>query len=232
MSLRRPSMWLSLALAFSFCFTLGCGSSSKSSNPAQLRILNASPVQQSINLLIDNNTVQTGIVSQSASAYASQPAGTYTAQVEAFSTTNSLASQNITLTSSTYYTLLAVEPSAGSSSLNLTLLTDDNTAPASGDFKLRIINASPDFGNLDAYITAPSAGISGSPTVSKLAFQAASSYRTLPAGNYEVYFTVAGQQVISVDSGQFTFAAGQVRTLVLMNNFGSGFTSALLADVN
>jgi hypothetical protein len=112
-------------------------------------------------------------------------------------------------------------------------LTDDNSAPASGDFKLRIINASPDFGNLDAYITAPGAGISGAtPSVNSLGFQAASSYQSLVAGSYEVYFSFAGQQVIAVDSGQFTFTAGQVRTLVLVDNFGSGFTSALLADLN
>jgi hypothetical protein len=113
-----------------------------------------------------------------------------------------------------------------------TLFTDDNSAPSSGSFKLRIINASPDFGHLDAYVTAPGAGISGSPSVGNLAFQAASTYLSFPAGNYEIYFSVAGQQVISVDSGVLNFASGQIRTLVLADNFGSGFTTDLLADVN
>lgn len=225
-------MWLSLALAFSFCFTLGCGSSSSTTNTAQVRMMDASPVQQSINLLVDNTTLQTGIVSQGASAYATETAGSHTVQVEATSSTTALVTQSLTFNSGASYTLLAAEPSFGSSSLNLTLLTDDNSAPASGDLKLRIINASPDFGNLDAYVAAPGAGISGSPSVGNLAFQAASTYLTFPAGNYEVYFTIAGRQVISVDSGQFSFAAGQIRTFVLMDNFGSGFTSALLADLN
>ena len=229
----RPIL-ASVAVASLLLFTNACGSSSSSSASAQLRILDASPQQQSINLLLDNNSVQTGIVSQSASAYTSEPAGSHTVQIEASGTTTSLVTQNITLNSGSSYTILAVEPSFASTSLTMSLLTDDNSAPASGDFKLRIINASPDFGgNVDAYITAPGAGISGAtPSVSNLAFQAGSSYQSLTAGSYEVYFSVAGQGVISVDSGPLTFTAGQVRTLVLLDNFGSGFTSALLADLN
>lgn len=232
MRFRPTSLWLRIALAFSLCFLLGCGSSSNTTNPAQVRIMNASPVQQSITLLVDNITLQTGIVSQSASAYTPETPGSHAVQVEATSSSSPLVTQNLTFNSGASYTLVAAEPSFGSSSLGLTFLTDDNSAPTSGDLKLRIINASPDFGNLDAYVTAPGAGISGGPSVSNLAFQAASSYMTLPAGNYEVYFTIAGRQVISVDSGQFSFSAGQIRTLVLMDNFGSGYTSALLADLN
>src|SRR5581483_4234601 len=196
MSSRCRALVLSLAIAFSFLFVVGCGSSSSPSSTAQLRILNASPQQQSINLLLDNNTIENGIVSQSASAYIAQPAGNHTVQIEANNSTTALVTQSVTLNSGSYHTILAVEPSFASSSLTMSLLTDDNSAPASGSFKLRIINASPDFGNLDAYITVP------------------------------------GQQVISVDSGPMTFSSGQVRTLVLLDNFGSGFTSALLADLN
>lgn len=232
MSSRCRPMGLGLAVAFSMLLAVGCGSSRSTSSTAQLRILNASPQQQSISLLLDNNTIQTGIVSQSASAYSAQPAGNHTVQIEASSSTTALVTQNVSLSSGSYYTILAVEPSFASSSLTMSLLTDDNSAPSSGNFKLRIVSASPDFGNLDAYITAPGAGITGSPNVSNLAFQGASSYQTLTAGSYEVYFTLAGQQVISADSGPMTFSSGQIRTLVLLDNFGSGFTSALMADLN
>lgn len=218
----------SLVGAILLLFTLACGSGSSSSSSTQVRLLDASPQQQNLNLLLDNNTIETGIVTQSASAYSSQPAGNHTLQLEANNTTTVLATQSVTLNSGAYYTVLAVEPSFASTSLNMTLLTDDNSAPASGNFKLRIINASPDF-----YVTAPGAGLSGgTPSVTSLGFQAASSYQSLTAGSYEVYFTIAGQQVIQVDSGQLTFSSGQIRTLVLLDNFGSGFTSALLADLN
>jgi hypothetical protein len=223
----------SLLIAILLLFTFACGSGSSSSSNAQVRLLDASPEQQNLNLLLDNNTIETGIVSQSASAYSPQPAGNHTLQVEANNTTTALATESVSLNSGAYYTVLAVEPSFASTSLNMTLLTDDNSAPASGNFKLRIVNASPDFGNLDAYVTAPGAGLTNAtPSVTSLGFQAASPYQSLTAGSYEVYFTIAGQQVIQVDSGQLTFSAGQIRTLVLLDNFGSGFTSAMLADLN
>lgn len=232
MSVSGRSQVLVVAVAFIVVFMAGCGSSSSSKGSAQLRIMNASTNQQSINLMVDNSTVQTGIVSMSASAYAAEPVGNHALQIEAYGTTTSLVSQSASLAAGSYYTVLATPSSAGSSSLNMTLLTDDNSAPSAGNFKLRIINAAPNFGNLDAYVGAPGLGTTGSPAISNVAFQAASSYLNLPAGNYEVYFTKNGQQVIYVDSGQFTFASGQIRTLVLMDNFGGGFTSALLADLN
>lgn len=232
MSVSARSQVLSVAVACIVVLMASCGSSGSGKGNAQLRIMDASTNQQSINLNVDNTTVQTGIVSMSASAYAPEPAGNHVLQIEAYGTTNALVNQNVSLSNGAYYTVLASQPSAGSSSLNMTLLTDDNSAPAAGNFKLRIINAAPNFGNVDAYVGAPGLGATGTPALSNVAFQAASSYLSLPAGKYEVYFTKNGQQTIYVDSGQFAFASGQIRTLVLMDNFGGGFTSALLADLN
>ena len=224
---------LSGAVVACFLFALGCGSGRSNSNPAQLRVMDASPQQQTINFLVDHAVVQAGVVSQSGTAYTAEPSGNHALSVEAFGTTNTLVSQNVSLTAGAYYSFVVAPPSFGSTQLAATLFTDDNSAPASGNFKLRIINEAPNFGNLDAYVTAPGAGISGAtPNVSNLAFQSASSYVSLPAGNYEVYFSVAGQQVISVDAGQFTFTSGQIRTIVLADNFGTGYIADLLADLN
>lgn len=234
MTFPRRIVLLSVVVMASFFFMLGCGSGSSSSkNPAQLRIMNASPQQQTLNFLVDGTVVQAGVVSQSATGYSPQPARSHTLQVQAYGTSNSLVSKNVSLTSDTFYTFLVAPPSFGSTSLTATLFTDDNSAPSSGDFKLRIINAAPNFGSLDAYVTAPGAGISGAtPNVSNLAFQSASSYVNIPAGSYEVVFSVAGQKVASVSSGQLSFSAGQIRTIVLADNFGSGYIADLLADLN
>jgi hypothetical protein len=213
-------------------FTLGCGSSSSSST-AQLRIMNASPQQQDLNLLLDNNNFQTGVVYASSTAYASEPAGTHSAQIQQAGSNASLVTQSIAVTGGSYYTILAVEPAFNSSDVGMTLITDDNSAPASGNFKLRIINASPDLGNFDAYIVAPGTDLASvSPGISNLAFQAPSGYQSLTAGNYEIYITLPNQKVISVDSGQLTFSAGQIRTVVILDNPGGGYSSALVADLN
>ena len=110
---------------------------------------------------------------------------------------------------------------------------DDNSAPTSGNMKLRIINASPGLGTADVYIVAPGTDLTTvSPTVSGLAFEVASTYQSLPAGSYEIFFTLPGQKFTYIDSGALSFSAGQVRTVLGLNGASGGFTSAVLADVN
>jgi hypothetical protein len=135
-----------------------------------------------------------------------------------------------TFSSGTNMTLLSLNLSFDISSL---LLTDDNTAPAAGNFKLRIINASPGMGAQDVYVVTAGSGIdSVAPTFSSLAFQSVAGYLTLTAGDYEVFFTAPNTKEINLDSGSTTFASGQVRTLLGLNNPSGGFMSSVLTDAN
>jgi hypothetical protein len=93
---------------------------------------------------------------------------------------------------------------------------------------LRIVNAAPSIGPTDVYIVSPGTGINTSgPTLTNLAFGAASSYQSLSATNYEIIFTPAGQKFILIDGGSESFSSGQVRTFVGLNG---QFT--LLQDLN
>jgi hypothetical protein len=47
-----------------------------------------------------------------------------------------------------------------------------------------------------------------------------------------VFFTSPGQKSISLDSGKLTFSAGQIRTLLALNNPSGAFMSTLLTDAN
>lgn len=224
---------LSVIGLFASLSLTGCGSSN-SSGTVQLRLMNASPQQPNLNMLIDNSSFQSSIPYPSASAYASEAAGTHTVQLEAVDSTTALTTQSITLSSGADYTVLAVESTTASTALTMSLLNDNNTAPSSGNVEVRIINASPDFGNADVYISAPGVGTSSGtgPSVGNLAFPAASSYQTLVAGAYEIYFTVAGQQDIAVDSGPLSLTGGQIQTLVLVGDATTGYTSTLVSDLN
>jgi hypothetical protein len=70
------------------------------------------------------------------------------------------------------------------------------------------------------------------PTFSSLQFGTASSYSTLAAANYRVFFTPPGQKFVNLDSGTLTFTAGQIRTLLALNNPVGGFESTVLTDAN
>ncbi len=207
-------------------FTIGCGSSSN----AKIRLVNATPDENSLDLLVDTKSVASGVGYGAASAYASVSSGTRHLQVEQSGTTNVLIDTSSSVGSVSNLTLISLNFSFNISSV---LLTDDNSAPTSGNFKLRIFNASPGMGAQDVYVVTFGTDINSvDPTFSSLGFGSAAAYSTLTAGDYEVFFTAPGQKFINLDSGKLTFSAGQVRTLLALNNPAGAFMSALLTDAN
>ena len=207
-------------------FTMGCGSSSN----ARIRLVNAMPDESGLDLLVDSQSVATGVGYGTASGYSSVSSGSRHLQVEPTGTSIPIIDTTASATSGSYLTLISLNYSNNISSA---VLTDDNSAPTSGNFKLRIVNASPGMGTQDVYVVAPGTDITSlSPTISSLSFGVASSYNTLAGGDYEVFFTNPGQKFINRDSGSLSFSAGQIRTILALNSQSGGFTSAVLADLN
>jgi hypothetical protein len=152
--------------------------------------------------------------------------------VEPSGTTTTFINQPVVFQAGTSYTFIAAQTAFASPALTPIFLTDDNTAPASGQMRLRVVNASPDVGNLDVYVVSPGANIQAvNPTFSNLAFKSASTYQNLVAGKYEVFFTAPGQKTVLIDSGVLSLGQGQVRTVVALDKTG-GFATSLLADLN
>jgi len=150
--------------------------------------------------------------------------------VEAAGTTSLLINASITLSSNTSYTVLAGNYS---SAINATILSDDNTTPASGNVSVRLVNASPTLGTADVYVLAPGSSLSSAtPVVTSLNFESASSYQSLSAGNYEVYFTQPGQKSAVIDSGPLTLSSQQIRTVVGLDGQSGGYETAVLSDLN
>jgi hypothetical protein len=206
------------------CLSVGCGSSN-----ANIRFLNATPDESSLSLLVDGKSVATTTYG-TASSYTSISSGSRHLQVEPAGTSTPLIDITATANSSSNLTLISLNYSFNISNV---VLTDDNSAPSSGNFKLRIINASPGLNAQDVYVEPPNTNIGSlSPTISSLAFGGASTYSVLTPGDYEIYFTSPGQKFINLDSGVLSFTAGQIRTLVGLNGQSGGYTSTVLADLN
>ena len=211
---------------------VGCKSAATIAANAQFRVMNASVQQPSLTFLLTTTTLSSSLAYPTASGYAPEAPGGYTVHVQPAGTTNNLINLPVVFQQGTVYTFIAAPAGLASPALAPILLTDDNTAPSSGSVKLRIVNASPDIGNVDVYIVAPGTNIqSKTPTISNLAFQAASSYQTLTAGTYEVFFTATGQKAVLIDTGALGFGSTAIRTLVAVDSSG-GFTSSLLLDLN
>jgi hypothetical protein len=156
-------------------FTIGCGASSN----AKIRLVNATPDENSLDLLVDTKNVASGVGYGAASAYASVSSGTRHLLVEPSGTMNVLIDTSSSIGSGSNLTLVSLNFSSNISSV---LLTDDNSAPTSGNFKLRIFNASPGMGAQDVYVVTFGTDISSvDPTFSSLGFGSATAYSTLTA---------------------------------------------------
>jgi len=179
----------------------------------------------SIDMLLDNKSTITGIAYGAASGYVKTGGGSHNLIVEITGNSSPLINQTSSFSSGDT-TVVATNSSA-------MVLTDDNSAPSSGNIKIRVINASPSLGNVDVYIVASGSSISGlSPTFSNLGYQSTSGYQTLTAGSYEVILTPVGQQFAEYTSSAQSFSATQIRTVVALDNQSGGFTTSVLSDLN
>ncbi len=204
----------------------GCGGGSQ----AKLRVVNASPNTTGMDVLVDGKTVASGIGYGSNSSYLSVDSGSRHLQIETSGTTNILLDQSLSFNAATETTYLATNFASSISGLQL---SDDSTAPDSGNVSLRVVHSSPSMGAVDVYIVTPGTDlVSSTPVIRSLAFDAATDYQTLTAGSYEVVLTVAGTTFALVDTGALSLSSGQIRTVLALDGVSGGFTATLLSDLN
>ncbi len=199
--------------------TAGCGSGG-----TQVRVMNAIDGESTVSMQIDNNNLASGVAFGTASSYGSVSSGSHTLEIQAANAP--LFNQSITLSGDSNNTVLATD--AGP-----TVLSDNKSTPSSGDIQIRAVNASTALGNTDVYIVAPGTDISTvNATISALAFRTASGYQTVAAGSYVVEFTQTGSKVVVFSTSALSFSAGQIRTVVALDNPSGGFSTAVLSDLN
>jgi Domain of unknown function (DUF4397) len=213
---------------------LGCGT-----DHARVRLMDASPNTPNLDVLVGGKTVVTNGAYESVTSYLKFDSGTRHFEVRATGTSTDLIDTKATLAAHKDYTFLAVNALPITPVMLVPLaLIDDNSAPASGQVKVRLIQASPSAGSVDVYLVAPATDITTvSPTVTSLAYQVATSYQSVTAGSYEVFVTPTGSKAKLFDSGTLTLTAGQIRTGVILDDPGGGTITfpgvfVVLADLN
>jgi hypothetical protein len=205
----------------------GCGGGG---SQGKLRMMNASPNESGLDLLVDGKSVASAISYGNISDYISVDSGSRHVQIEASGTTTILIDENVSITSGGETTVMATNVAASISGL---VLIDDVTAPATWDASLRVVNASPALGPVDVYVVAPGADlVASTPVVRNLAFNGATDYQTLTAGSFEVVMTAPGTPTPILDTGALNLTAGQNRTVVSMDGVSGGFTATVLSDLN
>ncbi len=216
-----------LAVAVAIVFSASCGGGSGSSS---FRVMQASPDEGSVNVLIDGQMQGTDIPYAGNTGYLPVGSGSRHIQVEPVNSSTPIIDENITIGSTTETTMIVANYSANVTGV---VLTDGNTAPTTGDIEIRVVNASPGIGSADIYIVPSGSSLTTvAPVVSSLGFESATDYQTLVAGTYEVFLTAPGTKNAYLSSGQITLTSGQIRTLVAINGPTGGYSTVTLADLD
>jgi hypothetical protein len=113
----------------------------------------------------------------------------------------------------------------GGSAISVFTKADDNTAPASGQTRVRIVNMSPTAGAIDVFLTAAGADLAtATPNATNLAYQGTSAYLTVAPGTYTFRAVPAGTAPadraanVRITQAGIVLAAGTGRTIVTADN--------------
>ena len=226
---------LSLLLAVG-ALASACGDDDNGSGPStsgRVRFVHLSPEAPAVDVLIDDVAVETDMIYLDASEYQDVEAGTRNVAIRESDTDEALVDEDVTVVDGEDYTVLLGGDFFGT--LTLDALTDDNSAPSSGNAKVRLIHAAPGADVVDVYVTAPGADLTGEiPIAPGIVPGTVSPYFPVPAGDYQLRITTSGTTDVLIDTGTITLAEGQVRTGIAVDAPGGGapFGALILEDAN
>jgi len=212
--------------------SVGC-----SSGKSRYRFVQAATgVPTNIDLFVDGKSVQTGIGFGQTATYRSTSSGSRKFELFAAGTsTNPYINASVSLGSGD--TTVIAEGTL--STISLAPYTDNNTAPTTGNIKLRVINAAPTVAptgqGVDVYVVPTGQGIAGVNPQFNVAYPNAGNYLSLSAATYDVIMTVQGtQNIVSNLTTTIPLTSGQIRTVVVLDaqNGGGPYGLLTLNDLN
>lgn len=117
----------------------------------------------------------------------------------------------------------------GGSAVTPVITNDDNTVPAAGQARVRVVHLSQTAGAVDVFVTAVGADLAAAtPTLANVAYQASSAYLPLAAGTYQVRVVPAGTApaaraaAVAINVPSLVLTAGTGRTIVAADNTTGG----------
>lgn len=219
-------------------FSAGCGSGSGSSTGTRIRFVNASTDQLAVNVLIDGTTVTTALANLGGSTgYMAVSSGARRIQIQDPVSLTFLIDTTPTISSGDTTYIIRDRNNAGTLPPPL-ILNDVNTAPTSGNFSVRAINLAPDLNaGADGFIVASSVStLNGvTPTFAALPYPpTTASYVSLAVGtgSWQAVFTPPGvPTTFDATPVAITFVAGQIETVLLIEDASGNRTIVPLVDV-
>jgi hypothetical protein len=207
------------------------GGCSKSGGGADIRVLNVSVDYSSVDLYLDNGNTNTpeitGGTYGNLTAYKGVGADAYTVEFTNNGVQSSLKSIDENLAKGTFRTYVTYGNTGAFGSLEI---LENQDLPDGGYSSVQIIDAAPDAGSVDVYLTDPAATLAdSSPTFTGVVGGVAGSgFLRLTDGNYRVRVTGTGNQAdIRLDSVTgINLASQEIASIVLSGTTGGVLVNA------
>jgi len=220
----NPFRWTA-ALALAVTLLAACGGGADRTK-AQVRLVNAGSGYASLDLRVDNELRQGSVAPGQSAAYVEADPGKAFTLHNAGSGT-SLLNFTPSVSARRYYSVLAYGPLGA---LKQLVLDDNAGAPDTNRALLRVVNAAPDAGALDVYLTGSDEPLAASvPQQAGAAVDAVGAWLTINSGSYHLRITAAGSKTdLRLDVPALVLGSRQVATLVISPTTGGVLVQSLL----
>ncbi|HYL29991.1 MAG TPA: DUF4397 domain-containing protein [Gemmatimonadales bacterium] len=232
--MRRSLLAPLAALTLSLAAACGTGGTLTPSEVSALRLYNASPDSPPVDIFLRGGQVAQGLAYAHGMFYIYVNPGTnQLLEVRDNVTDAVLLDYTTSLTNGTAYTFAMAGLSGSRQGV---LFTDDTSAAAAGNFKVRLLHLAPLGPAMDIYITDPGADLNTvTPVATGITYTNASAYVTAPIGTKLIQLTQSGAKTALCTAGPIAFTTGQSVTQFFVGAAGAAgggapYTCQLVAD--
>ena len=217
---------LGLLLGLAALLLAACGG--EDASKAQLRLVHASTGYDALDLYVDDQRVQRDVVYGASASYAEVDPSKTATRITRAGSSAALFSSTPALARGKQYSLVAY---GAEGAFRAVLLDDNAREPDRGDAWLRVLNAAPEAGPVDVYLTpADTALADAEPLVANAAAGTATAFAIADAASWRLRVTAAGDKDdVRLDLPAVALASRQVATLVVTPGAGGVLVNALLA---
>ncbi|MDQ2780532.1 MAG: DUF4397 domain-containing protein [Pseudomonadota bacterium] len=194
---------------------------------AHVRLVNASPAYPQLDLYVDNELRSSAVGYGVDSGTLDIAPGKAASELRRSGETGTVISFTPSLSRDKDYTLLAY---GREGALQTVLLDENNSEPDTGKARLRVINAAPDAGPVDVFVTTPGQRITdASPLQANAAVGTLGSFVTVDSGTRQLRVTATGSRTdVRLDIPNLVLSSKQVATIVIAPGPGGVLLQALV----
>lgn len=222
---KRTLLGLMASLPMSSVLT-ACGGSD-SNGGASVRLVNASPGYDSLDLYVEDTLEISGVEFGTASSFNDVTSGDVTTALTRNGSATELLTQTRSFSKDKSYSVVAY---GWEGDLKSVAILEDEDAADSGESSISILHTATDAGSLDIYLTGEDDDLdSSTPVASSVDGGSRSSFNTVDAGTYRLRVTAEDDTTdVRLDISGVTVESKGVYTVVLVPTSGGLLVDALM----